>query len=287
MRSAGPVGPHDPVYLQAFREYQQRRNFSTQTIRCRQAVLAAFSAHIQPRTILAATPEDVEQWLRTRRLGPQGRYTYLSHLHCFYRFVCRRGLTTSDPTAAIDRPKLPRALPRPITPAELDEALTKAGVQMRAWLLLGSYQGLRRAEIARLRCEDVDADRGTLRVVSGKGNKDAVLPLHPGVLEALRACGLSRSGPLFRTPAGDQPSPAYVGDNVARFLRSVGINRTLHSTRHHYGTELYRLCRDLLLTSALMRHSHVSATQRYVACDEGGGAEVVRRLGSRPSRDSE
>lgn len=274
----------DPIYLQAFADYQTHRNFSPATIRCRHAVLSAFVRDMAPRSILSAAPVDVERWLAGRRLGAQGRYTYLSHLHAFFRFACRRGLTTSDPTANIDRPKLPKRLPRPITPVELDVALAEAGPQMRAWLYLGSFAGLRRAEIARLDRADVldHLAPPMLAVRNGKGAKDRNVPLHPAVLDALVAHGLPRSGPVFRTPAGAPVSPAYVGDTVARFLRSVGIDRTLHSTRHAFGTAVYAACRDLLMTRDLMGHANAASSEGYVEFDGGEAAVVVARLGLRP-----
>jgi len=274
----------DTVYVRAFGEYQERRNFSPKTVRCRHAVLAAFGAHLQPRSYLAATPEDVEGWLRTCQLGAQGRYTYLSHVHAFYRFLGRRGLTTVDPTATIDRPKLPKRLPRPITPAELDAALAAAGTQMRAWLYLGSYAGLRRAEIARLEREHVldHLQPPMLLVMDGKGTKDRTVPLHPAVLAALTACGLRHGGPLFRAAGGGPVSPDHVGEQVARFLRRIGIDRTCHSTRHHFGTAVYGLCRDLLMTRDLMGHANASSTEGYVAFDAGPAAGVVGRIGMPP-----
>lgn len=288
-RTGGPQRPRrtdipqnvDPIYVTAFAEYQARRNFSPKTVACRHAVLTSFGAHLQPRSFLSATPEDVEGWLRTRRLGAQGRYTYLSHLHSFYRFLGRRGLTTADPTAAIDRPKLPKRLPRPITPAELGAALAAADVSVRAWLLLGSYAGLRRAEIAALDRGDVldHLDPPMLRVVNGKGAKDRIVPLHPAVLASLVAVGL-RPGPLFRDAAGRAVSADYVGERVSRFLHHLGINRTLHSTRHHFGSEVYRLCRDLLMTRDLLGHSVASSSEGYVAYDAGPAADVVARLGT-------
>lgn len=268
--------------LASFAAYQQHRNFSSATIRCRRAVLAAFALHVSPNTILAATPSDVEEWLASRSLGAQGRYTYLAHLHAFYGFATRRGLTRRDPTAVIDRPRLPKRLPRPITPDELDAALRAAEPRMRAWLYLGAYAGLRRAEIAALRVEDVDQAGRTLRVTNGKGAKDGIVPLNGHVFAALVACGLPQRGPVFLRLDGRRAvSAAYVGDTVARFLRSAGVNRTCHSLRHHFGTESYRLCRDLMLTKDLLRHTSIATSAQYVALDPSPQARsVVDGLGA-------
>lgn len=271
----------DSIYLRAFDDYQRHRNFSPATVRCRRAVLVALSDYLGAGRLLCARQEDVERWLSSRRLSAQGRYTYIAHLHAFFRFATRRGLCPTDPTVGIDRPKLPKRLPRPITPDELDTALAAAGPQMRAWLYLGSYAGLRRAEIARLERADVldYLAPPMLRVVSGKGGKDRTVPLHPAVLDALRATGM-RSGRLFRTSEGNDVTPAYVGDTVARFLRRTGIDRTCHSTRHHFGTAIYGLCRDLLMTRDLMGHEKAASAELYVAFDAGPAAvEVVRRIG--------
>jgi integrase len=276
----------DLVYLQGFCDYQARRNFSAATVRSRQAVLSAFCGWLHPRSVLSARPDDVEGWLASRSLGAQGRYTYLAHLHAFYRWAGRRGLATADPTAGIDRPKLPKRLPRPISPAELEAALDAAGPMMRAVLYLGAYAGLRRAEIAHLERADVldHLDPPMLVVRNGKGAKDRTVPVHPALLAALQAHGMRRPGPLFRTSTGRPITPGYLGERVSDFMRRAGIERTCHSTRHHFGTAVYAACRDLLMTRDLMGHANASSSEGYVALDAGPAADVVARIGKGGSR---
>jgi integrase/recombinase XerD len=60
-----------------------------------------------------------------------------------------------DPTADILRPRMPRAVPRPISDADLIDALDQASPDVRAMLACAAYQGLRAKEIAGLQRDDI------------------------------------------------------------------------------------------------------------------------------------
>ncbi|MDP9388186.1 MAG: tyrosine-type recombinase/integrase [Actinomycetota bacterium] len=280
----GPLTDADERAIWAFGEYQRRRNFSDKTIRARQALLRAFCNRRGPgsKRLLYATTADVEKWLDSRNLSAQSRYSYLAHLHSFYRFAVRQGLAREDPTLTIDRPRLPSRLPRPMRPADLAKAMLAADPRMQAWLCLGAYQGLRRAEMAALRREDVlDAQEPPLiRVTQGKGKKDRVLPAHPRTLEALRAFGMPERGPIFVGRDGAAMTPEAVGFHIARLFTKLGITATPHRLRHTFGTTVYHRSRDVFLTQRLMGHSSVQSTMQYVGLNpDEREVDVVCGLG--------
>ena len=270
--------------LDAFDHYQRKRNFSEKTIGCRHAVLASFNWHDGTAvSLFSATRPDVERWLDGHdRLGPQGRYTYISHLHAFYRFAIRDGLLTNDPTATIDRPRLPERLPRPLSAADLRRALEAADDRVRAFLCLGAFQGFRIGDMAGLRREDVlDAQEpATLRVNQGKGKKDRILPAHPKTLEALHAFGMPESGPIFTSTSGGHLSAGEVGRHISFLFAKLGIDATPHALRHTFGTNVYARSRDLLLTQRLMGHGSCQTTMSYVGLNpDEREVDVVRGLG--------
>jgi integrase len=267
----------DAILLRALRLEQQRRGIVEGSILAREGRVKALMAWMAPAPVLTATRQDVELFLDS--LGqPDGlkattRRTYLSHLHAFFTWATDEGLIAQAPTARILRPKSRPALPRPISDAALARALAGASGQLRCFLLLAAYQGLRCIEIAGLEGEDVDRVRQLLFVRRGKGGKHRTLPLHPEVAAALPR----REGPLFYMPAGTPVRPNNVSFQVAEYLHGLGITETAHSLRHAFATRLYRRTHDLLLTQHLLGHSSVATTQIYAAFDPAG-AEAVRRL---------
>ena len=133
-------------------------------------------------------------------------------MHAFYRWAIDNEMTQVDPTVRVRRPKMRRVLPRPIEDRDLAYALDMANPELRAMLLLGCFQGLRCMEIAGLERQDImdQAKPAKLRVAEGKGGHERVMPLHPAVLEALKAHRMppqSRGGPIFTMEHGGGLTP--------------------------------------------------------------------------------
>jgi len=254
------------------------RGLQPTTTEMRTIRLTCFAAWLD-RPLADATTTDVERFLDGRSICVRTRYTWLSHLSCFYRWGMRRDHFTADPTARIDRPRLPRLLPRPISDDNLTAAIGAADHRLRAMLLLASHMGLRCCEISRLHANDViDTADAPMILVHGKGAKDRMIPLHPLVLTALGP--LPHRGFLFRRPSSLEPlSPAEVSILVRRHLHDQGIDATGHQLRHWFATRVYRATRDLRLTQELLGHASPTTTACYTAWATGDAAAAVGCVG--------
>lgn len=267
---------NDAALIVEYARDSAHRGLQPTTIEMRTVRLRCFAAWLD-RPLRAATAEDVERFLAERRICSRTRYTWLSHLSCFYRWGVRRDLFSTDPTARIDRPRLPRLLPRPIGDEALAEAIGTADRRLRAMLLLASHMGLRCCEISRLHRNDVlDAAETPMVLVHGKGAKDRTVPLHPLVVEALAA--LPSRGWLFRRTDGAPLSPAQVSIAMREHLRGHGIDATGHQLRHWFATRLYRGTRDLRLTQELLGHASPTTTSVYTAWARGDAAKAVEGI---------
>ena len=259
----------------------QRRALSPETLRARLAVVDAFVEFIHPRWLGSATTEDVQWFLDSRKLGAQGRYTYIAHLNQLYVVAMRDGLVSHNPTTQVIRPRLPRRVPRPISEADLAVALAMADRRMRAWLCLGAYAGFRRQEIAGLRRDDIleTNDPPVLIASRGKGGRERIVPLNPHVWEALVDLGLPKRGFVFHRD-GKPLLPATVGQGIANFLRGLGIDATAHRARHSFATAVYQRSLDLRLTQSLLGHASPDTTAIYAGFAANAGVDVVRSLGA-------
>jgi len=227
-----------------------------------------------------ATTDEVNEWLDSRALSPRSRTNYLSTLHCFFAWCVDEGHMVTDPTMRIHRPILPRCVPRPINDDDLLHAMAIARPRMRAFLCLAAYSGFRCKEIAGLRREDViDRNRTPLlRVSSGKGGHQAILPLNPATLEALRLYGMPSRGFVF-TKADTMPlKPATVSKLGNAYLHDIGIASTMHQLRHWFGTAVWSLTKDMRVTQEMMRHSHPGTTAGYAAFDPVLAAQAVTHV---------
>lgn len=262
---------------------QRNRGLTAASRKAARYVVTSFDHWMGDRSVLEATKADIEDWLGTKDITARTRAWYVTMLAGFFRWAIREEHTDVDPTVRIVRPKLRRLLPRPISDADLRLALDCASPRVRCWLALGAYQGLRAAEIAALRREEVleAHDPPLLVVANGKGGKSAVLPLNRDVELALQAFGLPRSGYIWRPEA--PLSPKTVSKYVSAHLRGLGIEATLHQARHWFGSTIYRTTRDIRLCQELMRHASLQTTQAYVAWAPEAAAGAVRALTCRPA----
>lgn len=265
----------------AWGEQQRRDGLKPETVRRRCDDVRSLARFAAPRSVLDATRDDVEAWLtRNPPLSAKTRYGYLSTVHVFFQWAIVEELAERDPTARIRRPKLRKYLPRPIPPADLEVALRAADARMRSFLVLGALEGLRCKEIAGLDREDVQEynEPPVLFVRAGKGDKERVVPLHPMVAMSLEVAGLPRSGALFTSRTGRRLQPADVSAQINRFLHGLGIAATAHQLRHRFGSDAYRVSRDLRLVQELLGHASPTTTAVYAAWSPHEAVQVVNQL---------
>lgn len=264
--------------LAGFLRDQERRGLLPRTIEKRRILLRCFIRWCEPRSVFELSAADVELFLDSRRGSPKTRHNWISHLHVFYAWAVRERITSFDPTAEIVRPKLRRALPRPAETGELADGIKRAGPELRAWIVLAAYCGLRVQEIAGLRREDVIESEGLLRVTHAKGGYERIVPLHPAVLACLVTLPMPRQGWVFRRPQGGPYPPHRLSVRFRQGLLDVGITSSPHTLRHWYASALYRQTHDLRLVQELLGHASPATTAIYTAFDREGASRAVELL---------
>ena len=147
-------------------------------------------------------------------------------------------------------------------------------------LLLLYGCGLRIGEALGLDRADAPAADGTLRslMITGKGNKQRLVPVLPVVAEAiadyLAACPhvLEPGDPLFVGVRGRRLQPRLVQHTMARLRGALGLpaSATPHALRHSFATHLLTAGGDLRTIQELLGHASLSTTQRYTEVDEAG-----------------
>jgi integrase/recombinase XerC len=206
-------------------------------------------------------------------LSPSSLARKQSALRTFFAWLRRTGEVDHDPTERLQPPRLPKALPRALD-ADATLALLRppAATDLRsrrdhAALLLLYGLGLRLAEAASLRADDLDLRERTARV-TGKGNKQRVVPVPAGCVAGLTAYAQVRpAGPAFLVGRGGNP---LSGRTIARAvraaaLRALGRHVTPHQLRHSFATHLLAGGANLREIQALLGHANLATTQRYTA----------------------
>ncbi len=270
-----------PPALQRYLEELELRGCTPATLKSRRNFYQRFSQQL-PCSLLEATPDVLLDWQRqwAGAVGQAARGHYTSNVRVFYRWAKRRGYIDHDPADALVQVKVPKGLPRPIGEDDLSVVLSTAPERVRPWLVLAAYAGLRAAEIASLRREDIleTAEPPVIVVRAGKGRKDRVVPMHMRVRWELD--DLPRRGWLFPRRDGHPGHvPAHgVSHACNGHLHAHGSPETLHQLRHRFATQLYRVSRDLRMVGECLGHADPRTTAGYAAYAQEKAAEMVAAL---------
>lgn len=262
-------------------EWLRRKTSRTETLDQRRENLQRVQRWLvshRDTTLEAATAGDLDAWQAALEVAPTSVNTYTSHVRGYYHWMCRTGHREDDPSSSLPTSKLPKRLPRPIPEKHLELAFRCADLVMTVWLALAGWCGLRAGEIARLRGDSImDEPGGTLLRIDGKGGKERIVPVPDEVAELLRL--VMKPGPLFLRPQGLPANPRYVSKTASEFFRQLKLPYTLHNCRHRFGTEHYRLCKDIRITQELMGHATPATTAGYIKVSQLRSTASMKRLG--------
>jgi len=204
----------------------------------------------------------------------------LSAARTFFRYLMREKLVSKNPVTSVSAPKSSKRLPGNLDADRMARLLDIPGDgaivdRDRAMLELLYSSGLRLSELTDLDCGDVDMHDRTVRV-TGKGNKDRIVPVGRQALNAIARWHKSRAEfagaeepALFVSNRGTRISTRSVQARVSHWARRQGIDSNVypHLFRHSFATHLLESSHDLRGVQELLGHSNISTTQVYTHLD--------------------
>jgi len=231
---------------------------------------------------------DFRSWLARLNLDGKNRATIarrFSAVRSFYRFLERRDILTNTAVHTVRTPKLAKSLPKALIPGDALDLLAFVeisprepwvGKRDRALLTLLYGCGLRISEALNLNIEDlVPPPNGDTLTITGKGNKQRLVPILPQVTKAIAAyldpCPYPQPPrrALFVGVRGGRLQAGVVQSLVrdARAYLGLPATTTPHALRHSFATHLLAGGGDLRTIQELLGHASLSSTQRYTAVD--------------------
>ncbi|HCV00326.1 MAG: tyrosine recombinase [Dehalococcoidia bacterium] len=199
----------------------------------------------------------------------------------FFSFMAAEGILPCDPTEELRSPQVGKALPRTLTPEEVDELLeqparksTAVAQRDKAMLELAYHTGMRVTELVSLDVAHValESDPVTVRSI-GKGDQERALPLHQRAVDELRQYIFHvrpkmvrnrNETALFVNRRGGRLTRQgfwLILKNYAREARLDGI--TPHTLRHTYATHMLSGGMPLRNVQEALGHASISTTQIY------------------------
>lgn len=213
-----------------------------------------------------------------RKLSPRSTQRCISAMRQFFRYLVKEALRKDNPVTMLAMPKAAKKLPGTLSETDV-EALLDApdcedDIECRDYCMLEVLYatGLRVSELTGLRMSQVSLQQGLVRV-TGKGNKERLVPLGENALDALQDY-LKRARPnlirhqtdvVFVSKRGVQMTRQTFWHRIKYYATKAGIQTHLspHTLRHAFATHLLNHGADLRVVQMLLGHSDLSTTQIY------------------------
>ena len=262
------------------------KRYSPHTLVSYQTDLGQFAAYLKSACELddpaQATHPLIRGWvveLMQDKLDPRTVNRKVACLRSYYKFLLRTGAIAANPMLRITAPKMAKKLPEFVPEEALNGLLNSfefgddfAGLRDQLVLEMLYGTGIRLSELIGIHADDLSLPASTVRV-TGKGNKQRLVPLNPTLklvierYQARRAHEFgATAGPLLLTDKGEAMYEKFVYRTVQRYLSQITTSRAQqhpHALRHAFATHLLGKGADLNSIKELLGHASLAATQVY------------------------
>ncbi|MBI3713948.1 MAG: tyrosine recombinase XerC [Burkholderiales bacterium] len=253
---------------------------------------------VPPRTLTSLSYADIRRFsaqLHGRDLNARSIARKLSSWRGFYRWLAQQIDLPANPVEGVKAPKKSKPLPKALGVDDamhlLDQKqepradIVAQSADLAMFELLYS-SGLRVSELVSLDWrafseKDYQSaswlDLAEAQVhVSGKGNKQRIVPVGAHAITALTAWleqrqSIANADPhaLFLTARGTRMSVRLVQLRLKAHAQKTGIPADVHPhvLRHSFASHLLQSSGDLRAVQELLGHSSIAATQVYTALD--------------------
>ncbi len=211
----------------------------------------------------------------------------LSSVRSLFAFMEKRDLVVNSAIGAVQTPKLPHSVPKPLSEHAAvrvtRDAHEAAHPEAAAWelardeavLILLYGCGLRISEALGLNAEEAPGPGAESMRITGKGNKTRLVPILPAARNAIARykdlCPyvLETGSPLFRGQRGGRLNARNVQLLIQKLRSYLDLpdTATPHALRHSFATHLLGNGADLRSIQELLGHASLSTTQVYTEVD--------------------
>ena len=295
MKTVEPENQQDPSITEYLDVLKKQRNLSPHTVSNYQLDLRDLCTFADGKKLATLTYFDLRRLTSLRHAQGLSARSIARKLSCwrgFYRWLADQTTLVANPVDGIKAPKKEKSLPkalgaddavRLVSQKESNEPMLSVN---RAMFELLYSSGLRVSELVNLDIGDVkqngytslgwvDLDQSEVHV-TGKGNKQRIVPVGKPALEAIRAWLRLRpmllkldARPLFLTERGTRMSVRLVQLRLKAHAQMIGIPADVHPhvLRHSFASHVLQSSGDLRAVQEMLGHSSIAATQVYTSLD--------------------
>ncbi len=217
-------------------------------------------------------------------ISEASRKRVLTGVRSFFRYLRREGFIEYDPSELLESPRLGRKLPEVLTVEEIDAMIDaidpeSAEADRNRAIIETLYGcGLRVSELVNLEISRIAPDDRYI-VVTGKGNKQRMVPVSPVAIDCIRAYMAGSRGRvpvkpsarnvLFLNRRGDRLTRQMIFQIVKRLAFEAGIDKKIspHTLRHSFATHLLEGGANLRAIQQMLGHESIETTEIYLHLD--------------------
>jgi integrase/recombinase XerC len=268
------------------------KRFSTNTVESYERDVLAFlefmsdyqGEFVTSHSLADLQLRDFRSWLASRKsknYSNSSTARALAAVKSFFKYLDRFEEINNSAIFHLRTPKKEKSIPKALSQEQAAAAVAAIVKSKEPWvgkrdlalLTLIYGTGLRISEALDLTIKN--RPRGDNIIISGKGNKERVVPILPIIIEAIEdyisSCpfGLMDNDPLFVGVRGKKLQPAIFQKKIQEVRRALGLPETAtpHAFRHSFATHLLHEGVDLRSIQELLGHASLSTTQRYTNVD--------------------
>ncbi len=278
-----------------------KRGLTENTIAAYRTDLEQLSTFLNERRISdwsAVTYDDVMAFLiflRERRYANATVARRTAAVKSFCAYLTSINVLLTDPSEAIDSPKVDRCPPRSISPHQVDELLelplrdsAPEGLRDKAMLELLYATGMRVSELVALDVHTIDLEASEVRC-PGRGSRERTLPLNGTALTALEEYldiarsqlargSAQKTDALFLNHRGKRLTRQGFWLILKTYADELGLTGlTPHTLRHSFAAHMLKNGHELREVQERLGHASLSTTQIYA--NTSGEAKAAASTG--------
>jgi integrase/recombinase XerD len=264
------------------------RHYSKRTAKVYCSHVRSFLRRLDVRAP-AASEDEIRRYLLHLVEERKCSRAHLNQAVSAIKFLYRHVLRSPKAIEGLPRPRAERKLPRVLSRDQIARLVSAPeNPKHRAMLLLTYSGGLRVSEVVALRVDDIESERGLIRVRNAKGAKDRYTTLSPLVLQVLRDYWRAFRPRIWLFP-GQRPDRHLNARSaqkvITRAREKAGIpaDVTMHTLRHSFATHLLEDGTDLRYVQELLGHRRPETTMIYTQVTQKDLARIRSPLDNMPA----
>jgi integrase/recombinase XerD len=275
-------------HKKGFKAYLQlEKSLSPNSVEAYLHDLEKFTQYLQlndelknPQQIELAHLEKFIRYISEMGINPSSQSRIISGLRSFYTYCLQEQITTKDPTALLETPKLKKALPDVLSYGEIESIIaqidvsTPEGARNKAIIETLYSCGLRVSELVNLKISCLYTEIGFIRV-TGKGDKERLVPVGSSALKYINLYKNNirvhlpvipgNQDVLFLNRRGRKLSRVMIFMIIKALAKQAGITKNIypHTFRHSFASHLVEGGADLRAVQEMLGHESITTTEIY------------------------